>query len=100
DLPPLIANVRRQHNGAMSQMPEQLVEADIYVVDHALHSGIARQTGKPPGKANPDFERRRRFAPRLYFRWWDYLLPVFRVVDRSLPQKKRNRSQERQDQKS
>ena len=82
-------------------MPEQLVKADIYVADHSLNPDIARETAEPSRNTNANFEGCRRFAPRLYYRRWDYFLPVFRVIDRSLSQKKRGwKSEEGRDQKS
>src|SRR5438132_871952 len=59
-------------------MPEKLVEADIYVADHALHSGIAGYTGQPPRSADADFEGRRRFAPRRWG-WRRFLRNVVRL---------------------
>jgi hypothetical protein len=41
EFPSLITNVSRQHNGDMSQVVEQLFEADVYVADHSLRSDIA-----------------------------------------------------------
>jgi hypothetical protein len=49
-------------------MSEYLVETDVYVADDSFHSHIARQTGKPSGDTDADFERLGRFAPRLWRR--------------------------------
>src|SRR6478752_5359949 len=43
----------------------------------ALHSTIAGHTRQPPRNTDPDFERRRRFAPRL---WWRRRQRFFVVV--------------------
>ena len=78
EFPPVIANIGRQRRGARESDVEQLVETDVYVADHSLHSDIARQTGKPPRSADANFERLGRFAPRLW-RWRPELLLKYRT---------------------